>query len=754
MGSRASGALQVLLDGGFSRPRAVTAIVRIAFTQVAAARGLRPDLDLDEGAAAVLGAAEASFADLEIEELGDLYESLIETTSRKHGGAHYTPRELAEEVVRYALDPMVRDKSGQLLAPAELLELRVADIAAGCGAFLLAAARYLADRLVESRGGAASGRELAEVVTRCLYGADIDPGAVEVCRHSLWLLAADPALRLSFLDDHVLCGNSLLGLVRPDEFGGRAVTGTAVADAVTAIELAYGARPRAELAAAYERLDSVLAAGDQAGLAEITEAGLTPTVPTDHDRWVPVHWCLAVPEIIDRGGFDAVIGNPPFLGVKGIRGALGQNVRDHLARTLLGGESGRSDLMVFFLAQALRLSRGTVGLVLSDAISEGDSARFGLQAAIDSGARIYRAETSRPWPGAAGVRIALLWLCQPQVCQSACVLDGHPVPSIGAGLGHDTSAADRSVPHRRPDWIPHGYQATIVLGKSLVLSPRQAAEMIAEDPRAGAWIREYLSGDDLVSTVGPRSSRRVLDLGDVELATLLDVPPIARHLRDQVRPEREAQFAKYPNLVERWWAFHNRVDRLYDAAAGLSEVIGLAKHAKYVWPVLVPVGPVFSNGMIVYPSEDRAVYGFLASEPHRIWAVSEGGSRLNQSHRYNPSRLLASYPFPADLGGVLGPGKELAQAVGEAGATFGIGVTGLLNLVHSVEPAPPEIERIRVAITEVDRAVLAAHGLAQIVLEHRLRTGSGRTWFGLEAQVRSQIKDALVEQAGRPRRTG
>ena len=103
-----------------------------------------------------------------------------------------------------------------------ILELKVADIACGSGAFLVAAARYLADRLVEAwqREEAVTGmtpRELEThairtVIATCLYGADINAMAVEMCKLSLWLVSLDPKLPFSFVDDKILHGNSLLGL--------------------------------------------------------------------------------------------------------------------------------------------------------------------------------------------------------------------------------------------------------------------------------------------------------------------------------------------------------------------------------------------------------------------------------------------------------------------------------------------------------------------------------------------------------------
>jgi hypothetical protein len=597
----------------------------------------------------------AGFAGGGIEEFGYAYESLLAAEDRKNAGAHYTPLALADEVVEHALAP---------LADRAVLDLRILDIATGSGIFLVAAARRLAN----------AEASLFEVIRTCLHGADVNATTVEICKLSLWLLAGDDNLPLTFLDDKILVGDSLIE------------------------EVGIGGRR-------------------------------------------PVNWTTVAPTVMAAGGFDAVIGNPPFLGVKNIRTAVGAEVRDHYAATLLGGESGRSDLVVFFLAQAARLSRNVVGLVVPDAISEGDSARFGPGRALANGYRLYRAETSRPWPGAAGVRIALIWLQRVDPAgQEQAVLDGVPVVGIGPSLGRQTSLSN---PRRTPPtWMPHGYQATIVLGKSLVLSPAEAAALIEADPRTATWIHDYLSGEDLVSKPGSASSRRVLDLGGTDLEALLAVPALADRLAG-VRAERAEQFAKYPQLRDRWWGFLNRVDRLYEAIAEEPEVIALSKHAKYVWPVLVGTGPTFSNGVIVYPSADRGLFAFLASTPHRLWAIDEGGSRLNQSHRYNPSRLLATYPFPDSFDSATDAGEELVGAVAAAQDELGVSVTDLLNQVHGRAPVPEVVAGVRAAFVAADRAILATHGITER-FEYAVRTDRDRPRFGLDRTSESEVKGRLI----------
>ncbi|MCU1383973.1 MAG: type restriction m6 adenine methyltransferase, Alw26I/Eco31I/Esp3I family [Acidobacteria bacterium] len=201
--------------------------------------------DLDDGAArrAIValstrpsadkaGCERIAYRDLGVEQLGAVYETLLDyepriergsvslepgSGVRKATGSFYTPQPIADYLVRRTLDPLVRGAS-----PDRILQLRIVDPAMGSGAFLVAACRFLAQAyetaLVESGGchatdigeadRAAIRRTIAE---RCLYGVDLNPMAVQLARLSLWLatLAADRPL--SFLDHRLQVGDSLLG---------------------------------------------------------------------------------------------------------------------------------------------------------------------------------------------------------------------------------------------------------------------------------------------------------------------------------------------------------------------------------------------------------------------------------------------------------------------------------------------------------------------------------------------------------------
>lgn len=185
------------------------------------------------------GLARVNWRDMGPEELGSVYESLLELVpqlteqgrkfgfatgaetagnERKQTGSYYTPDSLVQCLLDSALDPVVdravAENPGREVEA--LLELTVVDPACGSGHFLLAAARRIADRIAKIEAdGTPSAEEyrhaLRRVVSRCVYGVDLNPMAVELCKVGLWMEAVEPGRPLSFLDAHVQHGNALLG---------------------------------------------------------------------------------------------------------------------------------------------------------------------------------------------------------------------------------------------------------------------------------------------------------------------------------------------------------------------------------------------------------------------------------------------------------------------------------------------------------------------------------------------------------------
>ncbi|HWA72809.1 MAG TPA: N-6 DNA methylase [Polyangiaceae bacterium] len=364
--------------------------------------------------------ARVNWRDMGPEELGSVYESLLELVpqiakdgrqfafatggetkgnARKTTGSYYTPDSLVQVLLDSALEPVIADTIAKNPGNAveALLGLSIVDPACGSGHFLLAAARRLAAHVARLQAnGTPSAAEyrhaLRQVVGRCIFGVDLNPMAVELCKVGLWMEAVEPGLPLTFLNSHIQHGNALLGTTPelmakgiPDAAwdpiegddkktaaalkkrnkkgaeGQRSLDmlwtkpadteALALTSAVTELDAASDANVEA-LAKKEERWDGILGSPEyrhQKFVADMWCAAFVwPKQPGDladvaptNELWRQIrdgqgqppaltaksvadlakqyrffHWQLQFPQVFARGGFDVVLGNPPWERVK------------------------------------------------------------------------------------------------------------------------------------------------------------------------------------------------------------------------------------------------------------------------------------------------------------------------------------------------------------------------------------------------------------------------------------------------------
>lgn len=756
---------------------------------------------------------------------------VVETPSRATAGAHYTPRSLAEEVVHHALEPLVFDPGPhdtpdqdrwRPISSDRVLDLKVGDIACGSGAFLVAAARYLAARLVEAwyREGVAAGtphelhtRAVRTVVATCLYGADINAMAVEMCKLSLWLVSLDPKLPFSFVDDKVLHGNSLLGLtdvrqlkamhIDPDATSAqpslfdvdvdgvldravklrrklatevddadpqRSATTkrrqwreyqqltkklTDIADGVVAAGLRLGGKPGRALREAYENLQIAVSEAyptdggesDRRMLDEILAAGLTPTVPTDYERWRPLHWILAVPDVMEQGGFDAVIGNPPFLGGQKLTGAQGTNMRDWFVHTLAGGQRGSADLIAYFFLRATSVLalRGTVGLIATNTLAQGDTREVGLDRIVAGGFTITRGVQSRPWPAAsANLEFAAVWgTYSPVAPDVPRVADDVTVKRISTLLEPAGRVDGR--PARLAENTRIAFQGCIIRGLGFVLDPTEAGQWITKENKNGEVLFPYLSGEDLNSRSDASPSRWVIDFGDrSERQAKSYESPYARAL-GQVKPAR--QKINQAAVRERWWQFEAKRPTMRRAIVGLDEVLVIARVSKTVMPLRIGTGIVPSEQIVVFATDSFADQAVLSSGLHQTWAITYG-STLETRVRYTPSDVFETFPRPELTEQLAEVGKSLDVERREIMLRRNLGLTKLYNRVNDpdVTDVDVDIARLREIHVGLDRAVMAAYGWGDVPLEHGFHTYRRMRRWTVSPTARVEILDRLLEE--------
>ncbi|MDN5764997.1 MAG: N-6 DNA methylase [Humibacillus sp.] len=767
---------------------------------------------------------------------------VTETPSRRNAGAHYTPRALAEEVVHYALEPIVYAPGAhqtsdstqwRLKSSTEILDLKVADIACGSGAFLVAAARYLAKRLVEAwREEGTTGftpheletKALREVVAHCLYGADINTMAVEMCKLSLWLVSLDRDLPFSFVDDKVFHGNSLLGLtslsqlealhINPPtkplqtrfEFSGthelvnrldidhkiaqamrlrrdlaseideRDPHRTAgakrnkleqletltrdlrkVADGVIAAGLALGGKPGRARDEAYESLRVAVgaanprdpSAADAAMLDAMIRNGLTPDADTDYERWQPLHWAIEVPDVMEHGGFDAVVGNPPFLGGKKITPAVGSNMREWLVNVLAGGAKGNADLVAYFFlrAQTLLTETGSLGLIATNTLAQGDTREVGLDRMVAAGFIITRAVQSRRWPAkSANLEYAAVWGSFAKVVdESPRFSDDKPVAHISTLL--EASGGAKGAPARLKENRELAFVGCNINGAGFTMSEPDALRMILRNERNRQVVRRYLGGEDLNEAPDLSASRWVVDFYGLTERQAAEFQLPFAWVSAHVRPYRLGLLKK-PKLAERWWLYEAPAKALRAAAANSKECLAIALVSNTVMFARLGSDQVFSHKTAVVFSTTYADQGVLSSSIHRLWAVAQG-STMRKDTNYSPTDAFQTFPRPAPDAALERLGLALEHERREMMLRRELGLTKLYKFVNDPDVADSvdvDVARLRQIHVDLDQAVMEAYGWGDVPLDHGFHIYRQMTRWTVSPAARVEILDRLLEE--------
>jgi hypothetical protein len=787
--------------------------------------------------------------------------SVVMTRSgnRRSSGTYYTPKALAEEMVRYALEPLVY-KPGPaegaapeewVLRPAnELLDLKVCDPAMGSGAFLVAASQYLAARLLEAwslaqvkpsdligpPGGAwvplpsdESDREvlaLRLVADRCIYGVDRNPMAVEMAKLSLWLLTLAKDKPFSFVDHALRTGDSLLGItslaqleyLHPDPAAGAALQRGRIFDpAVFSRDLLKDAlakrktlesflvldvkdaeEKRRLFQEAHDELEPLRVVGNivtGAALSTSTqgtdalESRLLTIAPevqaaldpeqSDEDRdvrlydlalkaeyWLDegrppmapdrrcLHWPLEFPEVFldrDRPGFDALVGNPPFLGGKRISGPYGTTYREYLVRTIAAGRTGNADLVSYFFLRASQVVResGTIGLLATNTIAQGDTREVGLDWLTAHGWTIPRAVKSRPWPGDATLEIAQVWLYH-EKWEGQATLEGRPVRLVTSAL--EPASRVTGKPHRLLSAEKRSFIGSALNTDQFILMPDEGKALLDADARNADVVMPYMNGEDLNSRPDCSASRYVINFHDWPLERAEEYPQPFAIVRDLVMPEvlRKVEEAKKNNSKsylawdKRWWQFWNVRANLYSTIRSMNRVLVIAQVSKTVKATFVPNGIVYAHKIVVLAYDDEQHYALTNSDLHYWWTITHSAT-MRSDLSYSPSDCFETLPQP-----------ELTQGMGKTGTALDSyrhqlmldrweGLTSTYNRVHNPKEEAHDIAKLRDLHVELDYAVAAAYGWDDLHLDHDFWETRQGTRFTVGPEARQELLDRLLE---------
>jgi hypothetical protein len=772
-----------------------------------------------------------NYAALNVEEFGSVYEGLLEYEprlsfidnriefgfiqgdQRAATGSHYTPDDLVQPLIKHSLDYLIADRLKEPDPAKSLLSLRVADIACGSGHILLAAARRIATELAIVRTGeeqpspTAFRSAIRDVIRECIYGVDLNPLAVELCKVALWLEAHSPGEPLNFLDHHIKCGNAIVGFARreelergvPDEafktlpgddkdvasqlrkrnkqerkdfdagqlplapslqkqlddillnWNALAALPEDTSDQIEAKKMRYHRFAQSEDARRLNQIAGIPIAQFYLPKTEsnqqkvVTDAVYRsylsgeqpPQGQATAEAWAITerkrffHWFLEFPEIIGRGGFDCVLGNPPYLGRGAIRSSYGDTFCSYVQWEF--APAGISDIVAFFVRRIFSIVRpsGFMGIITTNSIKDGEIRKDGLEQVLEHGGVINFAMRSIKWPGRANLMVSLLGIYKGQWTEKK-ILDGKAVQVINAYLD---DAHDVGAPQILPENAGRMYQGSIVLGDGFLLTDAEADQLRDIDPQNEEVIYGVLNGQELNSNPDQRPERSIINFLNwpLERAEKYEAP--LSRLESLVKP---ARIQDDPNA--KWWQFWRPRAELYATLRGSRRSFIAAATTKHLNFSALPTNIVFTHALFVFASERWDLYSVVQSSIHEAWARKYSGA-LETRLRYSPSDCFETFPFPIGLWQTANPMlADIGACYHEHRRTLmrqlWLGLTDIYNLFHErdltpalvakVSKKPPEIAEagfqglleLRRLHRELDEAIRNAYGWTDLDLGH------------------------------------
>jgi hypothetical protein len=621
------------------------------------------------------------------------------------------------------------------------------------------------------------------VAQRCLYGVDRNPMAVDLAKLSLWLATLAKDHPFTFLDHSLRAGDALVGLSKKQivafhwdltapeakqrQFGQQRVE--------NAIELATSFRReileggdflmpdvKAErLKRADSALDEARRAGDlciaaffggdkpkaRAALREryldtLIEIISASPLPFDKIKEVeaiiaqlrkgaphpvtPFHWEIEFPEVFARenGGFDAFVGNPPYMGGTRISESGGMAYFQWLVTRFPPCEH-HCDLVAYFFRQAFNLLRdkGSFGLIATNSISQGDTREGGLRVLLRDNGQIFDATPRYKWPGLAAVIVSVVHVAKGFPPLTA-KLNGKTVSRISAYL----LAGEMDESPQRLVGNPYFSIGSKIYGQGFLFANdepgctpiEERSKLLKTHPEWESRIPPYIGGEEINTDPAQHYHRFAIYLSDAETEAELDEWPELRDIvATKVKPERE-KLGNNPNnvpLKKKWWAYQAHRPELYQRIAKMDRVLVSSQVSAQFGFALLPTTWMFAQTANLFCIGNFAGFAVIQSRLHELWARFLASS-MKDDMRYTASDCFETFPFPAGWetdAALEAAGREYYEARAALMVSHHEGLTKTYNRFHDPAEDAPGIHRLRRLHAALDHAVLAAYGWSDLV---------------------------------------
>lgn len=451
------------------------------------------------------------------------------------------------------------------------------------------------------------------------------------------------------------------------------------------------------------------------------------------------HWFLEFPEIIEGGGFDCILGNPPYLNEKRLTTSYGRFFLNYLKWEYAPVLA--IDLVGYFFRRIFQLIKngGFQSLIATNTISQGNTREGGLQFITSNNGEINFAVKSTKWPGKAAVQVSLVGIFKGEWNRD-CLLNGKVCKNITSYLDDEES----SPPLRLIENKDKSFSGSYVLGKGFILSKEDAKQLLLANDKNHTVVIPYLNGDDLNSNPDQSPRRWIINFYNWELEKIQKYTDVYPIIEKNVKPERtrvddDGNYILRRPLPQKWWMYADKRPKLYKTIQELPSFLICSRVTKYLnFVMLKPSMTVFDIAVNVFALSKYSEFAIVQSTLHNEWVRREA-STLETRLRYTPSDVFETFPFPE----LENHSDITLESIGENYHQFRknlmlrlwLGLTDIYNLFHTRDLTPEQVSKVskkpeeaeagfqgvqelRSLHREMDQEVLSAYGWSDLDLRH------------------------------------
>lgn len=335
---------------------------------------------------------------------------------------------------------------------------------------------------------------------------------------------------------------------------------------------------------------------------------------------------------------DAIIGNPPFLGGKHMRTALGDEYIDKVFKRFPNVKDVDFCAYWFRLADDHLGEKGRAGLVGTNSVSQGKSRTAALDYITQNNGYIHEAVSTQPWSGAAKVHVSIVnWSKEKP---KSYYLDNVIVSQINSSL---QATIDVSNAVRLKTNLNKCFQGVIPNGKGFIVTEQQVKDWAKADPKNQEVLKLFSMGANLAKNPHGMPERWIIDFNDMSIEEVSNYEMPFDTVKTTIPEERQNN--RNNQLKINWWKYEGKRLEMRIAIASLSCYFMVPRVSKWAIFIPTPFNWLPGDKSVVVASDDFYVFGILTSKVHRIWMKAQK-STLKADIAYTHTTCFEKFPFP------------------------------------------------------------------------------------------------------------